>query len=128
MKVEARRLEEAVFEIVEVEEHIVGIKSRLRVALVPVEALCAAELHLRQSAESGFEQLHLAVAILSARLSSASQRIEEGGTSEVALQVAHLIVVDRQYFGHRELECSEMPGQVDESTVLVAAGAHTAND
>ena len=60
VEVEPCRFQEAVFEIVQVEEHAIGVKLWLRVAVVEVESPCSPYLYVWQFANGSDEQLFLA--------------------------------------------------------------------
>jgi hypothetical protein len=59
MEIESGGFEETVFKIIKVEEHIVGIECRLRIALVPVEPLGTAKLQFGKPTDGEAQQVFL---------------------------------------------------------------------
>ena len=124
VKVEFRRFEKAVFEVIEVEEHALLIEFRLRIAVVPVEPPCATHLYVGQLAYGGDKEFLLLVRVSSASLASAFKGVEERSVAEVGLDVAQLVVARRKNLRHGELTLREMLRQIDEGMVLIATCSH----
>ena len=77
VEVETRRLQEAILEVVEVEEHAVLVELGLRIAVLPVESARSAYLYVRQLTYGGFQQLLLVLVVSAASLASAAYGVEE---------------------------------------------------
>ena len=127
MEVELGGLEEAVFEIVQVEEHAVLVEGRLRIAGFPVHARGAVDLDGGQSADGALQQLLLLEIIASAGLAPAFDGVEQRAVAEVALQVAHLVVADGQQPWHWQMALVEMAADGDEGMILIAARTDDTN-
>ena len=80
-------LQKAILEIVEVEEHTVGIKLRLGIALCEIQPTSTAYLHIGQLAYCFDEQFFLLYIISPSCLATALERIEERHTAEVLLEI-----------------------------------------
>ena len=81
-------LQKAILEVVEVEEHTVGIKLRLGIALCEIQSTSTANLHIGQLAYGADEQFFLLYIISPSCLATALERIEERHTAEVLLKIA----------------------------------------
>ena len=128
VEVEPRRFQEAILEVVEVEEHAVLVELGLRIAVLPVESACSAYLYVRQLAYCGFQQLLLALVVSAACLATATYCVEKRRRSEVALQVAQSVVALCEYVRHWQLALLEVLGEIDKGVVLVAACAYDADN
>ncbi len=126
MKVEFGGFEEAVLEVIEVEEHTLFIELGLRIAHRPIEAARTAQLDVGELADGAHKELALGLGVASASLASAPKGVKEGGGAQVGLQIAQLVVGHSQDGRHGQLAVAEMAGKADEGMVLVAAGAHNA--
>ena len=102
VEVESCGLEEAILEIVEVEEHTVGVELRLRIAVGEVESACSPNLYVRQFAYGFHQQFLLDQRISSSGITSSGYGVEERGGAKVGLQVAHLVVADGDDLRHRQ--------------------------
>ena len=100
VEVDLRSLEETVLEVVQVEEHAVLVKLRLRIALGEVQSPRPPDLYVGQLAYRPSQQVHLLEVVASARLPSALYGVEERDVAQVGLQVAHLVVACGQYLRH----------------------------
>ena len=120
MEVKSRSLQEAILEVVQVEEHAVLVELRLRIAVRPFQATSTTHLYVGQFADGLGQQSPLFLIITSTRLTSTAQDIEERHLSKIGLQVAKLIIADSQYLRHRQLSFREMPSQIDKGMVFVA--------
>ena len=128
MEVETRRLQEAILEVVEVEEHAVLVELGLRIAVLPVESARSTNLYVRQLAYCGFQQLLLVLVVSAASLASAAYCVEERGGAEVGLQIAQSVGALRENVRHGQLALLEVLGEINEGVVLVATGAYDADD
>ena len=128
VEIQIRRFQEAVLEIVEVEEHAILIEGGLRIAVFPLESAGSAHLDIGQLADGELEQLFLPLVIASASLTSAADSIKERHLPKVFLQIAQFIVARGKYTRNGKLQTSEMTGQIDEGMVFVATGAYDANN
>ena len=128
MKVELRGLEEAVLEIVQVEEYAFLIEHRLRIAVGPVQAPCPAYLHVGKFTDSLLKQFLLMKVIPSSCLTSSAYGIKKRDGSQVGLQIACLILADGQDLRHWKLAFGEMIGEVNERMVLITACAYGTDD
>ena len=88
VEVDIGGLEETILEVVEVEEHTVGIKLRLGIALCEIQPTSTAYLHIWQLAYCFDEQFFLLYIISPSCLATALERIEERHTAEVLLKIA----------------------------------------
>ena len=88
VEIDVGGLEETILEIVEVEEHTVGIKLRLGIALCEIQSTSTANLHIGQLAYGADEQFFLLHIISPSCLATALERIEERHTAEVLLKIA----------------------------------------
>ena len=77
VEVNLRSLQEAVFEVVQVEEHRVDVKLRLRVAVGEIEFAGPPNLHIRQLADGAFQQFLLSQSVTASSLASSTDSIEE---------------------------------------------------
>ena len=100
MKIEVGRLQEAILEIVEVEEHTVLIKGRLRVTVLPVKSTGSTHLDIGQLTYRTLEQFLFPLVITSSSLSSTAESIIKRYLSEVILQIAQFIVTGSKYTGY----------------------------
>ena len=123
MEVNPCGLEEAVLEVIEVEEDVGLVERRLRITLVEVESPCSEYLHGRQGGNGLTEQLAFLVIVLPTGFASTLQRIEEGEAAEVALQIAKPVLALGHHLRHRQMRLAEMAGEIAEGTVLVEARA-----
>lgn len=120
-------LEEAVLEVIEVEEHTVCVELRLWVAVAEVEPARPADLYVRQLADGLHQQLPLRDIIAAAGLPPPGDGIEERHRAKVGLQIAELVVAHCQHTRHRQAALGKMVAQVYECVVLVAACANGPN-
>ena len=115
--------QKAVFEVVEVKEHIVLIEFRLWIAVVPVQADGPADLQVRQLAYCALQQFFLRQVVSPACLTSAADSLEERCAAQVGLQIVHLVIADGQHTGYWQFALREMAVKVHKGVVLVLAGA-----
>ena len=88
VEIEFGSLQEAILEVVEVEQHAVGIEGRLGITVGEVEAVSTIDLDVRQLTDGATKQLLLFQGITAACLASATNGVEQGRRAEVSLQIA----------------------------------------
>ena len=120
--------QEAVFEVVEVKEHIVLVELRLGIAVVPVQADSSSDLQIRQLAYCALQEFFLSQVVSAPGFTSAPNGIKERRTAQVGLEIAHLVAADCQHTGNRQFALHEMPVEVHKSVIFVMAGAKHADD
>ena len=125
MEVEFGSLQEAILEVVEVEQHAVGIESGLGIAVGEVEAVSTVQLDVRQLTDGATKQFLLFQGIASACLASATNGIEQGRRAEVGLQIARLVLADSQYLGYRQVLAGKMLTEIDKCVILITTGTYT---
>ena len=91
VEIDAGGFEEAVLEVVEVEHDVRLVHLRLGIADGEVKVLSAENLQAWQQGDGAAQQFFLLLAVVSARLTSVLQGVEEGARAEVLLQIAALI-------------------------------------
>ena len=128
VEVELSSLEETVLEVVEVEAYTVLVELWLRIADRPVEPAGTAQLYIGQFADGAEQELALVLVVAAAGIAPALEGIVERGGAEVGLQIAQLVVAHGKDSGDGQLAGAEVAGKVDEGVVLVAAGAHHADN
>ena len=128
MEIYAGRLQEAVFEVVEVEHDVRLIHLGLGIADREIEALASENLQAWQLGNGAPQQFLFPLAVLPAGLTAVFQGIEEGARAQVFLQIAALIGGDGQHLRHREALLTEMMGEGDEGVVLLHGGADDTDD
>ena len=125
MEVDLGSFQETVFEVVEVEEHRVAIKRRLRIAVGKVKPVGSRHLDSRQLADGATQQFLLLQRITATSLTASSDSVEQRHGTQVGLNVTQLVIADRKNGRDRQLTISKMLGQVDKGVVLVTTGTHT---
>ena len=120
VEVEPSCLQEAVLEVVEVEEDVRLVEGFLGIALAEVEPDGTLYLHGRQGGNGASEQFTLMGIVATSSLATAFQSVEEGLTAKVSLQVSQAICVLGNNLGNRQSCFGKMSGQVAEGVVLVA--------
>ena len=128
VKVQICSLQETVFEIIQVKQHIIDIELRLRIAVFPVESTCSTKLDIGQFTNGSDQQLLLLLVVTATRIASTFQCVKQGNWSQVGLQIPHLVIVNSQNFRHRQLPLREMLGKIDKRMVLITTRSHDTND
>ena len=128
MEVELGGLEEAILEVVQVEEHGVLVEGGLRIAVREVELAGSTQLDIGQLADRAFQEFLLGQRISASGFASTANGVEERNGSKVLLQIAQLVVAHGKHMGNGQLPTLEVAGQVDEGMVLVATGTDAADD
>ena len=128
VEVELGGFQEAILEVVEVEEHGVDVESRLGIAVGEIKPAGTSHLDVGQFADGLLQQFLLGKRITASCLASATDGIEQRQRSEIGLQVAQLVVADGKHLGNRQLPFHEMAIQIDECVVFVTTGADAAYD
>ena len=126
MEIQLRRLQETVLEIVEVEEHAVRVKLRLRIAVTPIQPAGASYLQVGQFTDNPRQECLLSLVVSASRLTSSLDSVKKRQTAKVCLQIAQFILAHRQYLGHRQLTQGEMIGQIHKGVVFLHARAQHA--
>ena len=127
MEINLCGLQETILEIVQVEEHAVHVKLRLRITIGEVQVSCSLNLDVRQFTDSTLQQLLFFQRISATSLPTASDGIKKRCGTEVCLQITQLIVGGSKDLGHRQLQFAEMLCQVDKGMILIPAGTHDAH-
>ena len=125
MEVNFRSLQEAVFEIVEVEEHRVAIESGLGITVGKVKAVGTHQLNLGQLTDGTAQQLLLFQRITATSLTTTTNGVEQRHRTQIGLDISQLVVADSKNGRNRQLTFSKMLGQVDEGVILVTTGTYT---
>ena len=128
MEVELGRLEEAILEVIEVEEHAVLIKLGLRITVLPVQSACAAYLNVRQLAYGAHKQLFLTLIVSASGIASTGNGVEERRRTKVALQITQSVLANGKDVRNRQLTLGKMLGKINKGMVFVTAGAHDADN
>ena len=76
VKIQIGRLQETILEVVEVEEYTVYIEFWLRIAVLPIQSSCTANLDIRKFTNGFLKEFLLFLIVTSARISSALDGIE----------------------------------------------------
>ena len=71
MEIQICRFQETILEIVEIEEHTVHIKLRLRIAVGPIQPTCTTQLDVWQLTDCLLQEFFLLLIVSTASLSSA---------------------------------------------------------
>ena len=100
MEIYLGSFQEAILEVVEVEEHGIGIKSRLRIAIAEVETSCTTNLEFWQLTDGASQEFLLMQSIAATGFTTATNGIEQRLTAEVGLNVAQLVAADCQHLWH----------------------------
>ena len=124
VEIEVCGFEETVFEIVEVEQHVLLIELRLGVTVLPFEPPCATYLEVGQLPDGLHQQLLFGEVVASTGITSSFQGIEEGAVAQVFLQIAQTVIADGENLWHRQLSLFEMAGEIEKGVVLVEARPH----
>ena len=103
MEVELRRFQETVFEVVQVKQHAIHIKLRLRITVGEVESTGTTDLDVRQLTDGLAQQVLLLQRISATGLTATAHGIEQRYRTEVGLQVAQLVVTGCQHLRHGQL-------------------------
>ena len=96
MKVELGGFEEAILEIVQVEEYAVDIELCLRITIGEIEAARTADLNIRQFADGALQQFLLLQCVTAASFSPTPNGIEERSGAEVSLKIPKLVIARSQ--------------------------------
>ena len=120
VELHAGGLEEAVFEIVEVEHHACPVEAGYRAALREVQSLGSDILEGRQGLHRCPQQGLLLRTVFSAP-ASCRHGIEKSSVSQVLLQVGHPVTAHGQHFRHGQSQPGEMPVEVEERSVFPQA-------
>ena len=97
MKVELGGFEEAILEIVQVEEYAVDIELSLWITIGEIEAARTANLNIRQFADGALQQFLLFQGIAAACFSPTPNGIEERSRTEVGLKISKLVIAGSQH-------------------------------
>jgi hypothetical protein len=124
MKINACGLQEAILEVVEVEEHIGLVQRLLRITFLEIQASGTLDLNLRQKGDGTMEQLLLSLRVSSASVASALEGIKEGTVAQIHLQVTQSVCALCHHGRNGQLAFYEMLGKVAEGTVLVHTGTY----
>ena len=127
VEIELGGLEEAILEIVEVEQNAVHVELGLRVAVAEVEPAGAPYLYVGQLPDGAHEQLFLVDIVAPSGLPATGNGVEERHRAEVGLQVAQLVVAHGEHTRHGQAPLVEVIAEVNERMVFVAARAHHAD-
>ena len=100
MEVETRCLEEAILEVVEVEEHVGGIQALLGITLGEVQATRSAYLNGRQERQGTPQKLALMLIVAAVSGTSALQSLEKSEVAQVGLQIAQSVTAGCQHRRH----------------------------
>ena len=128
MKIKSSGLQEAIFKVIEVEQHAFLIKFRLRITVVPVESTCAAHLEIGQFPNCRNKKLLLFLVVTATRFTPSADGIIQRRVPQVGLKVTQLIVAHRQDTRNRQPAQHEMAVEIDKSMVLVAARSNHTDD
>ena len=101
VEVQSCGLQEAIFKVVQVEEHAVLVELRLRIATAPVQSAGATHLNVRQLANGLHQQSPFLLCVAASSLTSHAQGVEERLVAEVGLQIAQLVVAHGEDLRHR---------------------------
>ena len=121
----AALLEEAVFEVVEVEVYVPGVEGALRIADAPVQALRAPELKVRQQGH-GLGQQGAVSRRVFAFPAPGGDGIVQDSVAQVLLEVGQAIVRYCEYFRNGEALRLEVGADGQEGGVLVPVSAYHA--
>ena len=121
VEIQLRCFQEAVLEIVQVEEHALLIKLRLRIAVAEVKSAGTSQLYVRQLPDCTAKQFLLCKIIPSAGFTSTPDSLEERGVAKIGLQITYLIFRYSQHVRYRKPPFFEVSGKIDKGMVLVAA-------
>lgn len=127
VKIQIGRLQETILEVVEVEEYTVYIKFWLRIAVLPIQSSCTANLDIRKFTNGFLKEFLLFLIVTSARISSALDGIEKRSTAKVCLKIAEFIIAHRQNLGNRQLSELEMLSQIYKGMILITTGSYHTN-
>ena len=119
--------EEAIFEIMEVEERSLRVEPAGREAAREVQPLRACHLYVGQQAERAPDERNLFFGILRPGGASLFQRLIERAAAKVLLEIAHAVVAHGVNFGKGQTLAAEMPGKVDKLPVLFLRLSHHAD-
>ena len=120
MEVEVCRFQKTILEVIEIEEHTVLVKLRLRITIAPVQPHSSLHLYSRQLSYGVHEQLLLFTGIASTGIPSCLESIVERSAAKVGLQIAQLIIRHTKNGRHRKFHRVKMFGKIYEGVVLVA--------
>ena len=121
MEIQICRFQETILEIVEIEEHTVHIKLRLRIAVGPIQPTCTTQLDVRQLTDRLLQEFFLLLIVSTASLSSALDGIKERSSAQISLDIAEFIITHSQNLRHRQLTEIEMISQIHEGVILITA-------
>ena len=102
VEVDFGRFQEAIFEIIEVEHHVLLVERRLRIAHAPVQTLGTEDLQARQKANRRFQKLDFGLVVLTTSLTTLFQRIEKRCRTQIGLQIARFVGAHSKNLGHRQ--------------------------
>ena len=115
-------LQEAVLEVIQVEEYLAVAEFLFLETEIEVQPLGTLVLYLGQKAY-GLEQQRLLLIAVIAGVASRSHGLEEGKGAQVLLYVAHPVFADRIDLGDIDALRGEMPCHTSEAEILRTVGA-----
>ena len=119
MEIDVRSLQEAIFEVVEIEQHIHLVHSGLRIAYGEVEVLPSKNLKARQLGNGAAQEFLFRLSILTSCLAGRTQSVEERARTKILLEIAQLVHRNRNNRRYRQPLRLEMPCKGDEGVVLL---------
>ena len=87
MEIESGSFQEAIFEIIKVEQHTFLIKLGLRIAVIPIKTTGTPYLEIRQSTDCSYEQLLFILIVTSSCFTSSLNGIKQRCMSQISLQI-----------------------------------------
>ena len=120
------RLQEAVFEIIEVEHYRGAVEILYRKAFGEVHPRSSGVLECRQGLHRHAQKPPLIPGVFSAS-PACRHCVEKGSTAQILLQISHAVVTHGQYSGHRQSQFSEVPGHIQKCGILLLSGAYGGN-
>ena len=121
MEIEVGGLEKAVFEIVQIEQHTLCIKHRLRIAVTPIKSSGTPHLDIGQFAHDLLQQFFFPLIVSPSCFSAALDGLEEREVTQILLQVSQFIIINSQHIWHGQLTLFEVFGKIDKRMVLITA-------
>ena len=88
MEIELSGFQEAILEIVQVEENTIDIKLCLWVAVGEVQLTCATYLNIRQFTDRAFQQFLFLQGISSSCFTSSTYRVKKGCAAQIRLDIS----------------------------------------
>ena len=119
VKVQSRSLQEAIFKIVQIEENSRPVHGSHRVTPPEIQAFRPDKLDAWQFRYRPPQQFLLFRGVTSAFFAAFRQRVEQAAMPQIGLQIAQTARRNSHNPGHRQPFLPEMPGQINESLVLL---------